>query len=146
MEDHSGLMARDYRFFEAARKVAGESTFKVHVGAVAVYRGKIIASAASSDKTHPMQKEWNKYRPFNQVGLCLPKIHAEIGVLTKLKKMDLVMSEVRVYIYRTCKSRDHGIARPCKACFYALLNAGIRRVYYTTDFGYAYEWIDCKEA
>lgn len=31
------LMARDYKFFEAARKAAEGSTFKVKVGAVGVY-------------------------------------------------------------------------------------------------------------
>ena len=141
-ESHSPLLARDYKFFEMARKAADGSTFKVHVGAVAVYRGKVIASAASQDKTHPMQRAYNRYRHFNQVGMCLPKIHAEIALLTKLKKMDVPMTDVRVYVYRPCKVRDHGMARPCPACQRALMAAGIRMVYYTTDFGYCVEVMD----
>ena len=143
---HSSLMARDYKFFEAARRAAGESTFKVHVGAVAVWRGKVVASAASLDKTEPLQKTYNKLRSFNQVGLCLPKVHAEIGLIKKVMKLNIPMREVKIYVYRTCKSRDKGLARPCRACLAALQDAGIRTVYYTTDFGYAQEWIDYKEA
>lgn len=144
MEDHSPLMARDYKFFEAARKAAECSDFKVHVGAVAVYKRRIIAAAASQNKTHSMQKIYNRYRSFNQVGLCLPKLHAEIGILAKLKKMDVPMQDVSIYVYRVCKSRDHGLARPCGACLAAIRDSGIRRVYYTTDFGVAVEVIDKK--
>lgn len=146
MDSHSGLMARDYKFFEAARKAAGESTFKVHVGAIAVWNGKIVASAASLDKTEPLQRRYNRLRSFNQVGLCLPKVHAEIGLIKKLLKLNIPMREVKVYIYRPCKSRDKGLARPCRACLAALQDAGIRTVYYTTDIGYCKEWIDIKEA
>ena len=146
MDSHSGLMARDYKFFEAARKAARESTFKVHVGAIAVWNGKIVASAASLDKTEPLQRRYNRLRSFNQVGLCLPKVHAEIGLIKKLLKLNIPMREVKVYIYRPCKSRDKGLARPCRACLAALQDAGIRTVYYTTDIGYCKEWIDIKEA
>lgn len=145
MESHS-LLARDYKFFEAAKKAAGESTFKVHVGAVAVLRGRVIASAASLDKTEPLQKFYNKARSINQVGLCLPKVHAEVALIKKLMKLDVPMREVKVYIYRTCKSREKGLARPCRACLWGLRDLGIRTVFYTTDDGYCCEWIDYKEA
>ena len=145
MEGHSPLMARDYKFFEAARRAAECSDFKVRVGSVAVYKRRIVAAAASQNKTHSMQKVYNRYRSFNQVGLCLPKIHAEIGILAKLKKLDISMQDVSIYVYRVCKSREHGMARPCSACLAAIRDAGIRRIYYTTDFGVAVEVID-KEA
>lgn len=139
---NSGLMSRDYKYFEAARKAAGESTFKVHVGAVGVYQGKVIASAASQEKTHTMQRDWNRYRPFRQVGVCLPKLHAEIALLAKLRKLNVPMGRVKVYVYRVCKSRAHGIARPCPACLHALVDAGVREVYYTTDIGFCREYFD----
>lgn len=145
-EVHSTLMTRDYKFFEAARKAAGESTFKVRVGAVGVYRGRVVASAASLDKTEPLQKFYNRARSFNQVGLCLPKVHAEVSLVKKLTKLNIPMREVKVYVYRICKSREKGLARPCRACILALRDADIRTVYYTTDYGYAKEWINYKEA
>ena len=145
MDDHSPLMARDYKFFEAARKAAECSDFKVRVGAVAVYKRRIVAAAASQNKTHSMQKVYNnRYRVFNQVGMCLPKVHAEISLLAKLKKMSIPMQDVSIYVYRICKSRDHGLARPCSACFAAIRDTGLRRIYYTTDYGCAVEVIDQK--
>lgn len=147
MDDGSFLMARDYKYFEAARNAACESDFKIHVGAVAVYKGKIIASAASSEKTHPMQKVYNtKYRHFNQIGLSLPKVHAEIRLLSKIKKWNVPMKDISIYVYRTCKSRKSGLARPCPACMNAIVATGVRVVYYTTDYGYAKEWLVNKGA
>lgn len=141
------LLTREYKFFNAAKKAAEQSDFKVHVGAIAVYKRKIIASAASQNKTHTLQKIYNgKYRNFSQIGLSLPKVHAEIALLVKLKRMDVPMRDVSVYIYRTCKSRESGLARPCAACFAALREAGIRSIGYSTDVGVALEWIDYKEA
>ena len=147
-DSHSALMARDYRFFEAARKAALESDFPTRVGAIAVYGGRVIASAFSSQKTNPLQSKYNIYRKFQtDCADCLPKVHAEISLITKLRRVQNIdLKRVKVYVYRVCKSRDKGLARPCKACLIALRDAGIRTVYYTTDFGYAHEWIDYKEA
>ena len=147
-DSHSALMARDYRFFEAARKAALESDFPTRVGAIAVYGGRVIASAFSSQKTNPLQSKYNIYRKFQtDCADCLPKVHAEMGVLAKLKKMDVPMGEVKIYVYRVCKSREHGYARPCSACYHALLAAGLKVCYYTTDIGFCCEWLeDYKEA
>lgn len=139
--ENLNIMPRDYRFFEAARKAAEESDFKTRVGAVAVYRRRVIASAASQNKTHSMQKTYNRFRNFNQVGMCMPKLHAEIALLAKLKKMDVNMRDVSVYVYRICKSKAWGMARPCDACYRALRDAGVERVYYTTNFGVCLEVI-----
>lgn len=147
MESDSNLMTREYKYFKAARRAAEQSDFKVRVGAVAVYRRKVIASAASQNKTHTLQKIYNgKYRNFSQVGLSLPKVHAEMALLAKLKRMNIPMKDISVYTYRTCKSRESGLARPCPACLAALREAGIRYIGYSTDIGVALEWIDYKEA
>jgi deoxycytidylate deaminase len=142
MNDHSPLLARDYKFFEAARRAAESSDFKVRVGAVAVWRRKVIASAASQNKTKPVQKYWNKFRSFSQNEECLPKLHAEIALISKLQKLDIDMRDVSVYVYRICKSREKGLARPCAACISAIRNAHISRIYYSTDIGYAAEVIN----
>ena len=149
MDSHSGLMARDYKFFEAARQAALKSDFKIRVGAVAIYGGRIIASASSSEKTSTLQYFYNKYRDFSVNGSdCLPKLHAEVGLVSKLRKMQNVdMKRVSVYVYRVCKSKPFSLARPCAGCMRALRDAGIRSVYYTTEYnGYAHELIDIKEA
>lgn len=149
MEDHSGLMARDYRFFEAARQAALKSDFRTKVGCVAVYGNRVIAAAASSEKTSTLQYKYNRFRDFSVGGAdCLPKLHAEVGLVTKLRKLQNVdMRRVSVYVYRVCKSKPFSIARPCPGCMVALRDAGIRSVYYTTEYdGYAHEWIGLKEA
>lgn len=142
MNDHSPLMARDYRFFEAAREAAMKSDFKVKVGAIAVWRRRIVASAASQNKTKPLQKYYNKFRNFSQDGECLPKLHAEIALISKLQKLDIDMRDVSIYVYRVCKSRERGLARPCQACFAAIRAAKIERIYYSTDCGYCVEVVD----
>ena len=142
----SKLLARDYKFFEAARKAACGSDFKVKVGAVAVWKRRIIASAYSSSKTETMQFQYNKYRKFNQTGLCLPKVHAEVALVKKVLKLDINPKDIEIYVYRVCKSREKGIARPCNACLAALRDAGITVIKYTTDFGYSCELIEHREA
>ena len=67
-EFRSPLLARDYKFFEAAKRAAEESDFKVHVGAVAVYQGRVIASAASLEKTHPVLRR-------QRSGAARPALH-----------------------------------------------------------------------
>ena len=147
-EIYSALLSRDYKFFEAARLAALKSDFSTKVGAVAVYGRKIIASAASSQKTSPLQCKYNVFRNFQVNGAnCLPKVHAEISLIAKLKKMDGIdYKRVSVYVYRICKSRRYALAYPCPACHRALKDLGIRNLYYTTDSGLGYEWIDCEEA
>ena len=139
----SPLTRRELRHFQMAFKAAGESDFRVKVGCAAYIGDKLIATGCSQNKTHPMQQKFNVLREFDRNGqCCLDKIHAEMKVLTKLRTMDIRMSDVTIYVVRICKARPFGLARPCRACLVALSNAGIRDVRYTTDFqGYAREWI-----
>jgi len=142
------LMARDYRYFEIAKRAALTSDFKTKLGAIAVYQGKVIASAASSSKTHSLQAKYNRYRNFDiNNSDCLPKVHAEIKLISKLKKMQNIdFKRVSVYIYRVCKSRDRGMARPCGACRAALKDMGIISIFYSTDDpGYACELLESRK-
>ena len=55
----------DYKFFNKARRIANISDYHgTHVGCVAVYQGAIIAIGCNSNKTHPVQKLYNRYREF----------------------------------------------------------------------------------
>lgn len=141
--DSHSLLARDYKFFEQARRTALQSDFKTKIGAVAVYGGKVIASAASSEKTSPLQMKYNRFRDFAiDCADCLPKVHAEIALVNKLRKMDGVdFKRVTVYIFRICKSREMGMARCCPGCMKALEDLGVRMIAYSTDRGFAKEWI-----
>lgn len=129
------------RYFEETRKTAMCSEFdKVHVGCIAVYKGKIIAKGFNSEKTHPIQMHYNKYRTMRGVNTqVLPKVHAEVKCISKLKNMDIDFKKVKIFIYRIRYDQPYGLARPCPACMKAILDFGIRDIYYTTDSGYAHE-------
>ena len=127
--------------FELARGVALQSDFhKAHVGCIITYKGRPIATGHNSNKTHPMQKKYNKYRENDQTGPFIHKLHAEIQALAKLKK-ELNPKKMSIYIYRTRKDQDFGLARPCPSCMKAIYDSGIRNVFYTTNYGFAHEII-----
>ena len=112
--------------FDLARRAAENSTFEgFHLGCVIVYKGRVISSGCNSKKTHPVQKRYNrKYRKFN-----------------KSQKPIVDSLQVKVYTYRICpgKRLKMGSSRPCQACMNALLDKGIRQIYYTTDDGFCCE-------
>lgn len=131
----------DYRYFEKARKVAEISDYsKIHIGCVAVYQGQIIGLGCNCNKTHPMQKQYNKYR-FSSDSL-LPKLHAEIHCLNQIKNLDINFSKVKLYTYRIRKDQPFGLARPCPSCMAAIRDLGIRDIFYTTNDGFSYERLE----
>ena len=131
----------DYRYFDKARKVANISDYhRIHIRCEAVYRGQVIGSGCNTNKTHPTQKYYNKYRkPSDSM---LPKLHAEISCINQIKHLDINFSKVKLYIYRIRKDQPFGLARPCPSCMAAIKDLGIRDVYYTTNDGYAYEKLE----
>ena len=131
----------DYRYFKKDRQVALISDYqKVHIGCVAVYQGNIISIACNTNKTHPMQKYYNRYREESDV--MIPKLHAEINCLNQLKHLNINFSKVKLYIYRIRNDRPYGMARPCPSCMAAIRDLGIRDIYYTTNDGYVHERIE----
>lgn len=139
----------DLKFFQKAKRVALTSDYnKIHVGCVATYKGKIIGTGRNSNKTHPLQKNYNRFRiPEGEdiTMIVLPKIHAEIDCLSQIRGLDINYSKVKLYIYRVCNARLHGISRPCQSCMAAIKDMGIKNIYYTTDDGYVYEHLDLSK-
>lgn len=138
-----GLTNADYKFFDKAKHIADVSDYKkVHVGCVAVYQGNVIGIGCNTNKTHPKQKYYNRYRGITTDNAkCAPKLHAEISCLNSLRNLDIQFSKVKLYIYRSRIDQEHGMARPCPACMAAIKDFGIKNVYYTTDEGMAYEHV-----
>ena len=131
----------DYRYFKKARQIANISDYKKqHVGCVAVYQGQVIGLGCNCNKTHPMQKFYNKYRMPSDY--MLPKLHAEISCINQIKHLDINFSKVKLYIYRIRNDQPFGLSRPCPSCMAAIKDLGIRYVYYTTNDGYAYEKLE----
>ena len=136
-------MANAELSFSIARQVAENSDFtKTHVGCVIVYKNSVIASGHNTNKTHPMQKKYNRIRSgrLEDDGFA-PKMHAEIMALSKLSEEDIDTRKLCLYTYRIRKDKDFGMARPCPSCMQAIKDMGIRKICYTTDDGYATETI-----
>jgi len=95
------------------------------------------------DKTHPLQRKYNKFRNFdnNNHNFILDKIHAEIACLSQICDLDINWQRVDLHIYRIRKSIPYGNARPCVACMQAIKSCGIKTLYYTTDNGFSKEKI-----
>lgn len=130
----------DYKYFNKARRAAMVSDYdKTHIGCVAVYQGNIIGIGCNCNKTHPAQKFYNRYRKHSDA--MLPKLHAEISCINSIKHLDINFSKVKLYIYRIRKDQPYGLSRPCPSCMAAIMDLGIRDIYYTTNDGYAYERI-----
>ena len=133
-----------YKYFAKARQVANLSDYhKTHVGCVAVYHGQVIGLGYNTNKTHPIQKYYNRYREPSDT--MLPKLHAEINCLNQIKHIDINFSKVKLYIYRTRNDQPFGLSRPCPSCMAAIKDLGIKDIYYTTNDGYAYERLKNKE-
>lgn len=131
----------DYRYFNKAKQVATISDYnRVHIGCVAVYQGQIIGLGCNCNKTHPTQKFYNKFRESSED--LLPKLHAEISCLNQIKNLDINFSKVKLYIYRIRKDQPFGLARPCPSCMAAIIDLGIKEIYYTTNDGYSYEKLE----
>lgn len=131
----------DYRFFQKARQIADISDYsRIHIGCIAVYQGQVIGLGFNTNKTHPVQKFYNKYR--NPSDCILPKLHAEISCINQIKNLNINFSKVRLYIYRIRKDQPFGLSRPCPSCMAAIRDLGIRDIYYTTNDGYSYERLE----
>lgn len=127
-------------YFKAAKAMSEMSSFKnQHIGAVAVYKHKIISSGTNSNKTNPIQKRFNIHR----FSVDTPHtVHAELACLLPLiNRKDINFSDVSLYIYREHKSGDLALARPCASCEALIRSLGIRNIYYTGNQSYISEEI-----
>ena len=134
------LSKRHKAYFKAAKSMSELSDFKQHhIGAIAVYKHKIISSGCNSNKTNPTQKRFNIHR----FDVDTPAtIHAELSCLLPLiNRRDINFSDISLYIYREYKNGKPAISRPCPSCMALIRQLGIRRLYYSGDNSYISEEI-----
>lgn len=107
-----------------------------HVGCVITLGNKMLAASWNTEKGHPIQSAYNKYRGFSDgVG----KLHAEMRSLSQIRHLDLPWNRLEVYVWRNTKDGKPALAKPCNACMAALKDAGIKHIYYTDDDSFHYE-------
>ena len=135
------------RYFKIAKKVSKLSDFKNHrkiqIGAILVYKKRIVSSGFNSLKTNPTQDKLNIYRDFYPKPY--PYIHAEVNCILHCKeKID--WEKAKLFIYReNGKSNLPVLAAPCNGCKHLIIQKGIKNIYYTTNNGYIHEQIKVKE-
>lgn len=135
------------KYFNLAKNASSFSDYpRVHIGAILVYKNKVIANGCNTTKTNPIQYKYNHYREQDNdrgydVDSHLPTIHAEIKCLIDTKDIDIDWSKVFIFVYRQLRNGQIGLSRPCSACYQALKDRGIKHLYYTTENGYNYEII-----
>lgn len=137
------------RFFKLAKnasKLSDYSKKKIHIGAILVYKNKIIANGWNTQKTSPIQYKYNIYRENLNADRAfsandhLPCVHAEMKCLIDSKDMDIDWSKVSLFVYRESCNKTR-MCRPCPSCEKALIDRGIKHIYYTSEKGYNYEKI-----
>lgn len=61
--------------------------------------------------------------------------HAEIDALLKIKDPKVLLG-AKLFVMRLQRDRETIVsAKPCEMCYKAMLDAGIKRVYYTNEHG-----------
>lgn len=127
------LTNRNTRFFRLAKKQSEKSTHKkIQMGAVIVLGNYVVSKGWNQNKTHPTQFKYNRFRNV----LCHHKLHAEIHALMSTRE-DL--SGAEIYIYREDKAGLLAPSRPCCACYNAIKDSGISKMYYTSRSGFKSE-------
>ena len=127
---------------DCAKNASYNGPSHVKLGCIAVYHGTILAKGWNSDKTHTQQAKYNYLRFSEKRHYCPHKIHAEQSVLTKIKYLDIDFSKVTLFIYREYKDGSPAPARPCPSCMSAIKAMKITQIVYTTDDGYAIEYLN----
>lgn len=122
-------------YLNLARNACYYSDFmKARLGAVLIYKGKVMSVGWNSTKTNPLQRQLNKYRGYDvDASEAHNTLHAEVACLTKARDLDIDWGRASIFVYRIKKDGSSGLARPCKGCQALIRSMGIKNVYYSTD-------------
>ncbi|MAE82165.1 MAG: hypothetical protein CMB80_05485 [Flammeovirgaceae bacterium] len=116
--------------FEISTTVLPVTKQGARLAALIVYKGKVLSVGTNRKKSHPFQ---NRYRK-NDSAIYL---HAETDAIKKALREKDDLSKCTLYIARARGSEKYGfnpgLARPCVGCMRAIVDFGIRKVFYTTN-------------
>lgn len=118
--------------FDLAIEVAKTSPSKQKMGAVLLYKNRVLTCACNMEKkSHPIQAKFAK-----RVGLKEKiYLHAEVAALVKCRQ------EVDAIVVARVNSQNKlRLAKPCKICQLAISEAGVNKVYYSTNEGFLYQY------
>lgn len=136
IEMNSSQIERYFRLAKNASEFGDYPRYKI--GAIIVYKSRVLSVGWNAKKENPIQKRYNIERGFD-VETAKNSLHAEIYAISKIKEMDINWNKVSIFIYREYKNGIRALARPCPACEKAIRDLGIKHVYYTGRNSYIHE-------
>ncbi len=122
------ISGRISRYLEAARSQAANSEYgKLRHGAVLVKGGSVIKLAYNKDD---FTSYADRFRPAG----CGPATrHAEASLIAGLSKEQTNGADI--FVCRINNQGEFRMSKPCKMCHSIMKSAGIKRVFYTTNYG-----------
>lgn len=127
------------KMFNVAQSVSELSEFpRIQIGAVIARKHMILAVGTNQEKSHPLQKKYNRNRFEKEQDTCQHHLHAEMDALLKVKN-NTDLFKATIYVFRRNGNGNLAMSRPCAACMTKIKEVGIRKIHYTTDAGYAFE-------
>ena len=134
------LSKTERSFFSAAKSIAELSDHRCKIGCIIVDKHRIVSSGHNSNtKCHPLQAKIDT-KFFNC--FCTGKIHAETSAILPLLKIEEDYSRATLYTYREHADGSLANSRPCARCMQLIKQLGITKIKYTTDDGYAFEYLE----
>ena len=133
------LTKKERAFFNVAKSVSHTSDYVgTSVGCVVVYKNAIVSVASNSEKTHTLQKFYDRFRNFD-VEHAENKLHAEVHALSLAKNVifhtNISLSDISIFVYRELKNGQPAISKPCSGCFSLIKDLGIRYMFYIDEHG-----------
>lgn len=130
------------RYFNMAKNVSELSDYtQFKLGAVIVYKNRIVSAGWNVKKENPLQKKYNHLRGFD-VDKYVNSLHAEMYAIIKARDLDINWEKASIFIYRQLRDGTKALAKPCPACEKAIKDLGIKNVYYTGKNKYVHETFD----
>ncbi|MER6434108.1 deaminase [Streptomyces sp900105245] len=106
-------------FMQAALRQALRSNCRFPMGAILTQGNRVLASAPNKKRNSPM------------IDYRHSTFHAEEAVLRRVSNTE----GATIYVARVNARRQPAMAKPCGRCQQAMLQAGVRRVFYTSHTG-----------
>ena len=135
------MTSKDIRYFNVAKSIALTSEYKrIKIGCIVVLKKHIISVGCNSYKTHTKQRYYNQFR-WDIKSLDTPhSLHAEIQALININK-GIDLGDAVLYNYREHVDGTLANSRPCESCMRMIKDMNIKKIYYTTEDGYAMEYL-----
>lgn len=134
------LSKKERSLFSVAKSLAELSDHRCKIGCIIVDKHRIISSGHNSNtKCHPIQAKIDT-KHFNC--FCTGKLHAETSAIVPLLRTEDDYSRATLYTYREHADGTLANSRPCARCIQLIKQIGITRIRYTTEEGYASEYLE----